>query len=809
MSTKTSVAQQAIERAMVEMGKNRSVRARAKAKEKRRESKTPEGRELLLQCSAKFEVEIREWLRERSRRKAASGAIIYPLLKVIPPPIISKLVTRIIVDGMTQEARRYNKVALTIGRRLEDESRHEWLAKNHKAAWRDWLKSCKDLIHYDEKRRRIQKNMEEAEFQGWEPWTQNNRMHVGALCLDLFANSTGVVTFPIFQYQNYKAQKSVEPTEETLKWLESAGDHSDLLTPLWMPCIQRPLDWSDPTNGGFHDILTCSNAWPGILKNGGKKLREELKAADMSLAYQAVNACQQTGWRINRDIWEVFRTLWKQGSTLADMPYREALPSPPKPPEADTNPEVMSAWKSERYLIYRTNQKNQIKRLELAQLNHIAEKFADLPEFFFVYQMDWRGRLYPQSTRLHPQGPDLVKAMLQFSEGATIVGEAPVAWFLVHGAGAWGNDKVSYADRIQWTQDHEEEILKVASDPLQNEWWTEADKPWQFLAWCFEYSKWTADPENYVSHLPVHQDATQSGIQIMSLLLRDSYGGAATNCLPADKPQDLYATVAEELVRNLEKEALKDGEHAKFAKQWLEFGVDRSTTKRPVMTRVYNATLSAMISHLREWAYETAKKTGQEFPRKGYAWLARQVWKSMTKSIQGTIVVQEWLGMVAREFTRHKQVIRWTSPIGLPVCQDYRKRGMGHVRTRIGERFRHIQYFVASDHMDRKKMHQAFAPNVVHTLDAAVLMTTVLIGRAAGITSWSVIHDSFGVLPRDADTLFSAIREAYVSIFGEDWLQTFKDELEAQLPDGIELPELPVYGGLDVTQVRDSLYFFN
>ncbi len=51
-----------------------------------------------------------------------------------------------------------------------------------------------------------------------------------------------------------------------------------------------------------------------------------------------------------------------------------------------------------------------------------------------------------------------------------------IEWLAITGANLAGEDKISYADRIQWVYDNEEVILDVAKDPMGNLWWLHKDK---------------------------------------------------------------------------------------------------------------------------------------------------------------------------------------------------------------------------------------------------------------------------------------------------------------------------------------------
>ena len=66
------------------------------------------------------------------------------------------------------------------------------------------------------------------------------------------------------------------------------------------------------------------------------------------------------------------------------------------------------------------------------------------------------------------------------------------------------------------------------------------------LATCMEISNAirSGDPENFISHLPVHQDGSCNGLQHYAALGRDEYGGRQVNVLPSDRPEDVYAEVS-------------------------------------------------------------------------------------------------------------------------------------------------------------------------------------------------------------------------------------------------------------------------
>lgn len=158
----------------------------------------------------------------------------------------------------------------------------------------------------------------------------------------------------------------------------------------------------------------------------------------------------------------------------------------------------------------------------------MTRKFKDEKTFYFPHTLDFRGRLYANTAFLNPQGEDSARGLLEFSKGKPL-GSSGYAWLKVHIANCFGEDKISLEERVEWTDEHKDEILAVGNDPLRNtSLWMVADKPWQYLRACIEFSS-CGDNFEYISHLPITIDGSCNGLQHFSAMLRDEVGGAATN----------------------------------------------------------------------------------------------------------------------------------------------------------------------------------------------------------------------------------------------------------------------------------------
>ncbi len=240
-----------------------------------------------------------------------------------------------------------------------------------------------------------------------------------------------------------------------------------------------------------------------------------------------------------------------------------------------------------------------------------AREYVGEDELYFSYQYDFRGRIYPVQQHLQPQGKGEAKALLEFRHGCKITTDYELRWFKIHGSNCYGVDKAPYEERVNTINDLEEDIKLIAEDPIRHRHlWKDADSPYQYLAWCFEYADYLKDPENFVSHLPIALDATCSGIQIYSGLLRDNEGAESVNVV-GDVRNDIYQEVADKVNGYLNK-----GDYQKHYSYTTGDGVSheqstvalansikgkitRNLTKRNTMTQPYSVTKFGMFEQLK------------------------------------------------------------------------------------------------------------------------------------------------------------------------------------------------------------------
>jgi DNA-directed RNA polymerase len=609
-----------------------------------------------------------------------------------------------------------------------------------------------------------------------------------------------------------------------------------------------PRDWTGVLDGGYISPYLKKNK---LVKNNNRDYLRKLATAEMPMVYEAINHIQATAWQVNSKVLEVVQGLWEIGQAVAELPDREDEPLIPYPyPEKDTKVDsyteeeidVIKKWKRETYETHKRNVQKRSVRILVAQILRIANQFSKYEKIWFPYQMDFRGRIYPIPVLLQPQGSDLAKGLLRFAEGKE-VDENSVKWLKIHGANVYGYDKESYENRIRWIDERADEIISYAENPLQNRGWTEADKPFQFLAWCFEYNVYLSNPDAFRTHIPIQLDGTCNGLQHYSALLRDPVGGAAVNLTDALKPNDIYAKVAEKLEEKLNEHIRSNTEDiasvasdsnsgdANFsravldskslARCWLNLGINRKLTKRPVMVLPYGGTILSCREYIGEyltdnyspnfiWEHFKIGENPTDCTYKVSVWLSKFLWESIQETLKAATVGMDYLRKISRLTTRNKQYLEWLTPAGLLVRQAYPTRKKKEVKTELYGSILKVRVNIDDEsQLDSQRQVNGICPNFIHSLDAACLMIYLLKCKASGINSVMSVHDCYGTLAPDADKSAQYLREAFVEIYRQPVLENFTDDIRQICDESIDFPEIPEKGELDIEDVLTSMYFFN
>lgn len=686
----------------------------------------------------------------------------------------------------------------------------------------------------------------EVEWQNWPKGKDSFSRWLGATYMEIICVTTG-----LFEQKNDTFQRNTIKrlcTSPTFDAFISETNHRiGLYGGYYLPLPVPPRDWTTTQCGGF---WTRYAGQKKLIKNWGKGYQEEMLNHTEELSetvFPAINGAQHTAWRINQKIYEVLQEVTEWNRPIAGLPAPNDLPLPVCPKcgqpvnkdhdcfrqkDAEGKNKWLSDWKAEAADIHHENVSLQSRRLNLRYTLDVARILASDERFYYVYQTDFRGRLYPLG-RLHPQGTDWQKGMLEFADGVEL-GEHGVKWLAVHLANTYGNDKVSYVERVKWVHDHENLILACAENPLDCLDWTEADEPFCFLAACFEWAGYKKEGASYKSHCAVALDGSCSGIQHYSAMLRDEVGAIATNvkCLdPEVGKHDIYMEVAKAAISLIEQDIAKGGDEGRWAAYILGHKlIERKTVKRAVMTLPYGSKFVSCSEYVS--ADLLPKLTALEMndrseKRKLCGYTAKKVWEAIPMVVQKAREGMSYLQRLASLFTGIKMPITWRTPTGFYVQQSYysvegRRINLytgGSIVMRndlpVWDNGEHQSKVIFQNTNDRvinpTRQVSGIAPNFVHSLDASHLMMSVKKAKSKGITDFALIHDSLGTHAGRTEEFAEIIRNCFHDLYAEnDPLGDITDHLLDQLPDDLrkKAPEKPSEGDLDLEEIKKAVYLF-
>lgn len=635
-------------------------------------------------------------------------------------------------------------------------------------------------------------------------------------------------------------------TDQAREWIAQRDAFLEVLTPMYMPMVVPPRPWSPGQAGGYlYDLYDDSS----VVRTGSSRHQRRVQEADMPIVYEALNRVQETPWRINKRVLAVVREIMERGGGMAGLPSTEPVPEPHKPErlsEPDFDPgssegdlRILRAYKRD-YARAKSLEfhRHQEVRSSLA-FHTVVREMENETAFWFPHNLDFRGRLYPIVTALSPQGDDISKGVLEFSDGKPL-GERGWYWLQVHAANAMGEygghkmSRLTFDERVEWVHNHSLRIVETGGNPFGDLWWTEADDPFQFLAACMaiqEAADMEMDYADYVCHLPVAVDGACNGLQHFAGMLRDSEAAKSVNVYPNDRPRDVYSDVTDRVNEILVRDA---GEN-EMARRWLASGVvKRKLCKRPTMTFGYGSKPFGMSAQLREyvntdvpnWAeveQDHFMQTPDDDPdglpypvtKQACTYLSGVIWEALRTTVKGAFEAMEWMQEVSRVVAKGGRPVEWTVPeTNFPVMQSgwkYYKRDRKRVLTHLhgGVPYRPLHQPVKEHQPDTLKQANGVAPNFIHSLDAAALQLAVQRASHDGVTHFAMVHDSFGTHPSDMDILIRATRQGFFHLYSRhDVIEEFYHELLNQTDDPSLLEPPPELGDLDVSMVLVSDYFF-
>ncbi|KAM0747756.1 DNA/RNA polymerase [Meredithblackwellia eburnea MCA 4105] len=729
-----------------------------------------------------------------------------------------------VTDGM-----KSTRAIIHVGKAIESEWRAEELKKLH-GGKADFFRELDRLSALDtggsmSQRRTLdvlwRKELgKKAGVEDPAPWTQSIRAKVGSILVAALSDVATVerrVTLPsgerisetqpafthTYQYVRGNKLGIIKVNPQVAEKMESDPMRMTL-HPRFLPMVVPPMMWTDWNRGSY--LVNPTQIMR--TKDSGEQvdyLRQASEAGNLNKVFEGLDVLASVPWKINRPIFDVVSQVWNKGEAFADIPAKDTLvkgPNVPKPENVDTDPRARDTYRQRMKVALQEQRAAHSNRCDVNYKLEIARAFMS-EKFYFPHNLDFRGRAYPIPPNLSHIGNDLCRGLLRFADEKPL-GERGLRWLKIHLANMAGFDKASFDEREAFAMEHLEDIYDSADHPLDGkQWWLKADDPWQCLATCMELANALRSPipAEFKSSLPVHQDGTCNGLQHYAALGGDLNGAHQVNLDGGDRPADVYSGVAAMANEVINKDAADGNELAKI----LQGKVTRKVVKQTVMTTVYGVTFIGAKKQIAKQLKERGDIPAENLYMCSM-YLGRIVLDSIGDVFKGATAIQTWLNRTARLIAKSIPASRinaavqmkkpskgkaqkkqsstnripkeqmatvvWTTPLGLPVVQPYRKPQKRQVSTVL-----QTVYIVDPNvpaEVDARAQATAFPPNFIHSLDATHMMMTALACKDK--IAFASVHDSYWTHAASVDEMSYILRDSFIELHSQDILGRLRSE---------------------------------
>ena len=688
-----------------------------------------------------------------------------------------------------------------------------------------------------------------AEAMGFkmEKWSRKMLAQAGQWGVNIILKTMG----DVFELRDIPGEQEKLWTikDEAMEGLQKIVDDAVFAAPVYQPRTERPADWTGFFQRIAEDARTTSSA--ALVRTPHKEtvaaIKHAIRAGQMDRVMLAVNNLQSVPYKLNAWIKEVLAECDYRGITVKGVPAK-VQPVTKRSTDAEWNAMSPADKVRRAAQIKMEKKRNRIakaKRMKFEIDMKVANRLQLVDQFFTPMNLDWRGRMY-FFTHFNFQREDYVRGMFLFSRGKP-VGERGIYHLKLHVANTGDFGKVSkktMEERIAWTEANIDLIKDYVARPLYNLGWTEADKPFAFLAAARELVQALDKGPTYVCHLPVAFDGSCNGLQHLCAMTR-APEGKHVNLTDNEFPEDVYQLVADHALKLIEADkhsftlfySQAPGEPERkanatlgdLAQLVLTYGVDRKLVKRNVMTFAYSSKENGMKDQHVEDTIEKEALAGN-YPfgttfaeqQLAAAYLAKRVMAAIKTIVSKPAEAMAFMQKLAQVLAHEGKPLTWVTPAGLPWINRYHAPIVERVRLFCYDKGANVRIdmniadgFEAP--IEKRSVSNGVAPNFVHALDGCHLQLSINASVERGIVDIATVHDSFGCLPADADLFNEVIREEFLKLYTEhDVLGELLDSAKASLsPAGLERLEkelakapMPERGKLDLEEILTARYAF-
>lgn len=637
-------------------------------------------------------------------------------------------------------------------------------------------------------------------------WRRDTKIHIGAKLLQLLIEETGGFFELRYVQIRHKTERQVFLSQACRDMMEDINSNLEIATPVLKPMLIPPRDWAwDDINqrydGGYLGIPI------DFIRGGLHKHTAGLVNPLSQLTLDAANILGKVGYVVDQPSLSIAKSAF-----IDDLEIIDCIPSPN--PEKIPNRITDEAWeamdkvgKAEwKYVLSKIHGRN---ASEVSRRESVLRKFSTMEAVkdkpvYNVIKCDSRTRFYYVTPDWNPQADSLGRGTMRFYEKRPI-GDRGLFWLAVRLCNTYGEDKLTFEEMQVWAKENHDMIVDSAINPLDgHRFWSHGEKELEFYQTCVDWTKATSldNPSLFESDLPIHQDGSNNGLQLLSLIGRDPMGAKLTNCSSDPTRFDIYSATAD-LVKRFVADDIANGANLEKAQRWIG-NINRSVCKRACMTTSYGVTPRGIQDQLIHDGF-VDKLDGHRLENAGY--MRDKLILALEQTVVASRPIMTYFQAVASALAEFDIPLTWKTPAGSTIQQSYWNVAKSDVKTVMGS------YFMWDENptggLSSRKQQLSSSPNIIHSLDSALMQRVVTrLHKDHGVNSIAAIHDSFAVHPNFVDAMRDTIRKEAYDMFSGDWINDeFHPYIESYAPS-VDLPTPPAQGSFDVSEVLDAKYFF-
>lgn len=606
--------------------------------------------------------------------------------------------------------------------------------------------------------------------------------------LEEIANKTGIYELNRENCREYRMRL----TEEWAEIIKENSKQFNFASPNFKPSVTPPNNHTSLTDkrGGY--LFT-----PSPLLKAPVKFEEETKTARGKTViskyvahaisnfnaennpewFAVVNRMQSTPYCVNVKLLDVINRYRELGLSFGKFPYavdnkmveRDADKSiearNEKRAKYNTKPLLASSVRT-IHNTFRNKAEEDVRKTD--ELLDMAKFYADFERIYYPLFTDYRGRFYPYAnTGLTFQGDEMAKALIHFANKEYVTDEGVEVLFenlgnCINSISNKIHNRIKLKDTRTWFKENlstfeagDFSMFFIDSHKSDDDKTKVFDEPITALGIVLEIMEILKD-RNYKSGIIVHRDARCSGASIIGTLMRDESVMEMTSVIDwfdeNGKLGDAYTAAAMEAKRICEEEAHKGNIICVELMEMEKKLFSRSSFKNVVMTRCsYGATSYGMRKKNREmhdwegWGF--TNKHIEMFNVIMDEAVKNAIPACSEYLVQAQAAAKHQVNQIVDETTGAKKgYTEFVNPVSkFPVIHREFVEKPRSINTTINGRRVGITLWTTKDEVDTRGMCNAFAPNLIHSLDSALIYLV----RQAVDFDMAMIHDSIGSHPNN------------------------------------------------------------